>query len=376
LSIQAAVAKGVASAGKWKVTAGKANAKLPGGDADATGSLDDADQMLKDAKAKVRQLELEKALSVAKEAVTLYSAYLHKLIKRDGSPKALVNAHVAVATVEYLNGKEEAASKALLHAFVLDPKLVYDPKRFPPQLQELVMQEKALFSNAGTGAAKVTVNSPGTLYINGVKAAQAPMAVKNLPAGPNLVTLIARGAKPTVKVVQVKGKGTVEIAIAANSPKSSVRGVFKGTRGDVGDDQPSSKLIKAAAAVGAEGLLLILPKVSDEKTTLVAYVYDMRSKTKAGRYDTSAEPEDIDSNAEKLAAEAGRSAKWRLVAGLSKPVGKPLWKRLYQRAYKHKYFWHAVGATAGVVLISVVAVASSGMSPGKRVALFPSLVNF
>ncbi len=372
LSVEMAVAGGVSVAGHWKVTSGDPKLKLPGGPAAAKTALAKADKNLKSARASVRQLELGKALKLSKEAVSLYSTYLHVLIKRDGNSSALVDAHVSIATVEYLNGKEEAASKALLHAFVLDPKLSYTPKRFPPQLQELVMQEKALFTNAGKGSVKVTLNSPGELYVNGVKQQPAPMKVGDLPAGPNLVAIVARGALPKVTVVQVEGSATKELALEVKSGKSQLTGPFVGSTEEVGE-APGPRLRKAAQAVGAEALIVVLPKVSDDRTSLVAYVYDMRSQTKVGRFDAAGEPEDIDGKAEKLGAEAASSAKWRLVGALTKgPPPVPLWKRLY----KHKYFWHAAGTAAGVLFVTVVAVAASGMSPGKRVALFPSLVRF
>lgn len=371
LALEQALVRGVGSVGKPRVTAGDPAAKPAGTASEAAAALTDADKQLSGARAKVRQLELDKALTLLQSAAANYSLYLHKLIARDGNANALVDTFVQIATVQFLNGKEEAASKALLRAFVLDPKLTYSPKRFPPQIQELVMQERALFTSAGRGSAKVTVSGTGELYINGIKRPPAPLSVGDLPSGPNVVTLVARGAKPAMKLVQVRANKTTEIAIEVASPPSRVRGPFAGTRDEVGEATPGKRLRRAADKVGAEALLLAIPTISDEKSQLVVYVYDLRSASRAGRFDTTGLLEELHDKAEKLAAEAMRSARWRAAVELAEPTA-PLWKRLY----RHKYFWHAVGAATGVMLLSVAVASSGGLSPARRVVLFPGLVNF
>jgi len=371
VAIERSVAKGVAVAGKWKVTAGDPKAAKLSGAAAADKALAAAALLVKSSRAHLRQLELTKALAAALKAQRLYTRFLHHLVAKQGSAKALVDTQVVVATIEYLNGAESKASNALVRAFVLDPKLSYTPKRFPPQLQELVMQEKALFSNAGQGAAKNTVDGPGQLYVNGVKAAPAPMVIRKLPVGPNVATVVAPGAKPVVKIIDIKPNKTTEVAVSLGGGASRVRGPFAGSRSEVGESRPGKLLTAAAKRVNADALVLVLPRVADTGTRLTLYVYDMRSKTQAGRGEATGTADALGPKAAKSGEEVMRSARWRpAVALVSTTV--PLWKRVY----RYKYFWHAVGAAAGVMLITVVAVAASGMGPGKRVALFPSLVNF
>ncbi len=312
-------------------------------------------------------LEFEAANGALQAAADEYSRYLSELMLRDGNPSRLVDVYIKQVIVNYLNGDEEAASRELSRAFILDPSIQFDKKRFPPQLEEFVVQERLLFDELGKGTLSITVDGGlAMVLVNGMERGPAPVTVKDLPAGPNLVSLRVFGALPIAATGDVKGEATTELKIPLGLPRSRDSGPLAKARREVGKSEAGKRLDKAGRELGVDGLLLVVPTVEGGKIGLVAYVYDLRSGTLVNKVDTTVEPGSGEAEATALGGAALRGAVWparqvELVAHKRRPI------------WKHKYFWPVVGAAAGVIVIGVIISASQGLSPGQKVGLFPTI---
>lgn len=338
-------------------------------------ALDRSDKALAEAKKRVKNLE-DGALDLLDWAADEYARYLPQLMARDGNAGRLLDVYIQLTIVLYVNQEMDEAAKTIKHAFVLEPELDYDPKRFPPQLEDFVVQERLLFDELGHGTLKASVKGAGSVrvYVNGIDKGEAPVTIRDMRAGPNFVLFTAPGAEPVAEIGMIDGGHTTIVEVTLPAGNSVVVGVLAKTRGDVGSERASKRLRKAADKLGASGMLLVLPKLKGNKLQLVAYVYDMRSGELVNHVELMTTLEDADTDADELAQSALRGVEWKLMS-IVVVQRDPAWRRYWNGAYESKYFWPAVGATAGVILLGVVVSASGGLSTGKKVTLF-SVIRF
>jgi hypothetical protein len=330
------------------------------------------DSAAQEARRRTTELDLEGALNVLDWAAEEYGTYLPELVARDGKPDRLVEIHVLQAIAHYLNGDESAATAALQRAMVLDPALEFDPAVFPPQLEAFVERQVRIARATGRTSLRVTA-TPGrpVVFVNGVERGTAPLLVRDVPVGPNMLHVRLPGAAPAVRPVVVRGRLTeVEVALELlpDANTGADADAWSRARGDVGAERVSPALREAAAEVEAEGLLLVLARPIERGVELTAYAYDMRSGELVGRSDTTV-PHGTGGTPgrERAAQELGKTAMlgaaWRpLIQVAPGAAPRPIWRRTY--------FWAAVGAAAGAVAIGVV-VASSGLSNGQKITLLP-----
>ncbi len=328
-------------------------------------ALERSDKGLAEAIKRMRNLE-DGALDLLDWAADEYQRYLPQLMARDGNANKLIEVHERTAIASFLNGDQKAATEALRKAFVLNPDLDYDEKIFPPQLEKLVVNERLYHDELGRGGVRVELEGGGqaTVYVNGIARGAAPVTVDDLPAGPNVVSLVAPAAEPVIVIAQVAGGGDrVTVKGAVKLPKSVDRGPLAGTRGDVGNPHVASTIARAGQGLGADALVLALPTPHGDEIAVVAYVYDLRSGALVGRTEDTLPRAGAD--AEDLGGALMATVTWQPSIALG-PKKPPIWK--------HKYFWPAVGAAAGVVLIAVVVgVATHGLSNGEKVSILPVL---
>lgn len=331
-------------------------------------ALERSDKGLAEAIKRMRNLE-DGALDLLDWAADEYQRYLPQLMARDGNAGKLIEVYERTAIASYLAGDEKSATEALRKAFVLQPDLDYDRKIFPPQLEKLVVNERLYHDELGHGSVRVEADQAAgggaaTVYINGVERGRAPVTVDELPAGPNIVSLVTPGAEPVIVIAQVAGGGDlVTVKAAVKTPKSVDRGPLAKTRGDVGGPHAAPPIARAAKNLGADALVLALPTVHDDEIAVVAYVYDMRSGALVGRSEDTLPRTGPD--AEELGGQLMATVTWKPSIALG-PKKPPIWK--------HKYFWPAVGAAAGVVVVAVVVgIATHGLSNGEKVSILPVL---
>ncbi len=326
-----------------------------------------------EAQRRMNQLELVGALNVLDWAAEEYSTYLPELIEHDGSAARLAEILTLKAIAHHLNEEEEAASVALRRALILDPSIRFDPEVFPPQLDLFVAEQRRLATAAGTSLVRVESKPSGaTVFVNGRERGRTPLTVREVPVGPNLIHIRQPGATPMMRSVAVRGQRVVE-RFQLDVLASELRGPLADSRGQVGDERASQSLHDAAAALGAEALVLVLARRGEGSSVdLVAYVYDMRRGDLVGRSEEQIAGS-YDRGAKTLGRVAIEGAAWQPLlddnpgASTASAQSRPLWKR--------GYFWTAVGATAGAVVVGVIVASQSGLSNGQKITLLP-LVSF
>jgi len=331
--------------------------------------LERGDQALEAAKKLIEDLDFEGAGEKLATSIDAYTPYLPELMVRDGNANRLIDALIQTVIIRYLNGDEDEAAKALRRAFVLEPTMNYDRKRFPPQLEEFVIQELLLMDEFGKGTLEVKVKGgTATVFINGIERGQSPVVVEDLPAGPNFVHLRVPGVKGVSLTANLEGKVKSVLEHEIELPPSKVTGPLAQVRSKVGKSEVTAGMRKAAEELKVEALLLVVPKVKASSIQLIAHLYDMRSGKLVSRAATEVELVGGEAEATELGRSVVSGAVWVSGEARRKPSGPPFWKRKF---WKSKYFWPAVGVAAGAVLIGAVAAASGGLSPGQKVGLFP-----
>lgn len=363
LDIEARIAAGAHAGGAEQVSRavrGSIDAKA------AAQALARNDRAAEEARRRTNELDLEGALNVLDWAAEEYATYLPELVARDGNPGRLVEIYILQSIAHYLNGDEGAASEALQRALVLDPSRSFDPTLFPPQLEELVERQARIARAAGRGRLRVQAG-PGSpaVFVNGVERGTAPLLVRGLPVGPNLVHVRLPGAEPVMRSARVSGT-PARLSVTLKARPSAIDGPLAGTRGDVGEDSASQALHDAARALDVEALVLVLARPAAKGALdLTAYVYDMRSGDLVGRSDARVATGSRDA-AQELGEAAIRGAAWRpLVEAAPVAESPPVWERTY--------FWAAVGVTAGAIVVGTVIAARSGLSPGEKLVVLPAL---
>jgi hypothetical protein len=376
-AIEAAIAAGAEAVGDSKVGRTPTEAASDADDelvtADATKALERSDKSSVEAYERVRNFDFEGALDLLDWAADEYSKNLVALMVRDGNATKLLNVYAQTAAVHYLNGDEEQAADALRQAFIIEPALQYSAEMFPPQLEDFVLEERFMFDEIGKATLKITatVGAP-RVFVNGIERGAAPVEVHDVSPGTNFVTFVVAGTGQETVSVDIDGEGTVEVNTELAPPSSKSVGPLAGARGEIGKDRAGKKLGAAAKKLGADALLLVIAEPETATIGLTAYVYDMRTGRLSGRAETDVERDNPEPEAEELGREAVTTTRWELLIVISSPS---LWDRtkgMAQSAYEWDYFWHTVGATAGVLVLTTIVVAvDGGLSPGKTVSILP-----
>lgn len=321
-------------------------------------ALKAGDDGLAKAREQVKNLDLDAAIETLTKVVTTYRDNLPDLVLRDGNAGKLVAGYRDLAIARFLNGDDDGAERSLAHVFVLQPDLVYNQKDFPPQMMEVVMSAGLLAGELGRGSLEISVTGgDAEVYVNGDEHGRAPVKVDDLPGGPNIVNVVAPGT-PTVTVeVEVDSGATEPVEIEVLPPPVAIPDALADVRGDIGASEASAKLRGLATTLGVEALVLIVPARGDGGVSLEGYVYDLRTGRLAGKA-TGTDPVQV-------GGALFNTADWGTI---EQPVESvPIWNP------RHKYFWHAVGATAGVatvITVGIIASRSGGLSPGEKVVVF------
>ena len=377
IAIEVAVAAGVEGAGKWKVSRTPAQPSV-GGDVElvstaASKALERSDTTSNEAHELVRHFDFEGALDMLDWAADEYSKNLVALMIRDGNATKLLDVYVQTAIVHYLNGDEEPAARALGQAFVIEPALQYTAERFPPQLEGFVAQQRLAFDETERATLNITSTARSTrVFVNGIERGVAPIEVHDVPPGANFVTFVVPGAGQETVTVEIDGDQTVDVSTDLAPVAAEAIGPLADAQSEVGAELAGKKLGNAAKELGVGALLLVVATPKDATIELVAYVYDMRTGTLSGRGSTEVDRDNPAPVAEQLGVDAMSATRWELHVVITSPS---LWDRtkgLATRAYEWDYFWHTVGATAGVlVLTTVVIAAEGGLSAGKMISVLP-----
>ncbi len=325
-------------------------------DADAEGALGEADAALAAGRTKVQEFDLDGAIEALSKAATIYSRWLPDLVRRDGASRKLLDAYRLMAVAHFLNADEEAASRALSYCFALVPTLEYNDADFPPQMRELVMTGRLLVEELGQGIVDVRVpgHDKAVIYIGGLEQGGAPIEIQDLPAGPTIVNLVLNGVTVGVDVAQVDGGDPVILVMQVPEVAAAIPPSVEAVRGQLGRSKAGRDMRAVAKELGVEALVFVIATGDGFE----GYVYDARTGRLAGKA--------TGKDAREVGGALMSGADWGTVR--AEVAGEPpIWNP------DHKYFWHAVGAAAGVVTVvtvGVIAVKSRGLSPGERHVVF------
>ncbi len=350
------IARGVRGDGKVSVVVPDRTAGVESMEA----ALTRGDTALAEAREQVKNLDLDAAIEALEKSAEVYRENLPDLMLRDGNAGALVGVYRELAIAQFLNGDEDAAARALVQVFVFTPDMDYD-KSFPPQMEEFVVTAGLLSEEMGTGGLNVTVaGGEAVIYVNGEERGNAPVTVEDLPSGPSVVSAVVAGA-PTVTVeAEVEGGTILDIELEVLPAPVVIPTELEAVREDIGPSDASGAMMALRGKLGVEALVLVQ---RIEGAALEVHVYDLRTGRLAGKGKGK--------DAVELGGAVFGGADWGLIetTGVvdTGPKSWELWNP------DHKYFWHAIGAAAGVVTvvtIGVIAARSGGLSDGERQVVF------
>ena len=336
--------------------------------------LGQADLSVEDAEKSFGEMDLEKSKQLLKDAIMAYQKYLPQLAARGGGLLPLRDAWLKLAKARFFDGDNNGSRDALRYAFVLDPKVEFDKKRFPPQMKKTVIEAKLLFETLGPGKLVVDSDPPGaTAYLNGVKLLkQTPTEPIDAQPGPNYISYERRGYAPFTAIFENNGGGEQASAVQslARYPQNPLAPLDRArAQLDQGDKPPLVK--DAAQALGVDLLLLIKTAKTAEGSKVTAYLYDARPDRILKRAEKTVPELDEPAAARELAGEVTSGVRldgvWQPPAAPKKPS---FWARFTEKSrddltrFRHwKGFWYVVGGVAGAVVVGAAVGIGVGVGP-------------
>jgi hypothetical protein len=284
-----------------------------------------------------------------------------------------VRALTTLALAHFLAGNKSKTSEWLSRALVMNPKIDYDKKRFPPKMKEVFDTVHFFAAEVGKGKGKIdTVPNGALVRINGKPVGRSPTMVDGLAVGRNLVTVTAMGYTPKTVPLNVQGGKT----------PAAVKVTLDKLPGD-----PMAQLAKAAKAVTSGGTtspgkaakllgveLLVLASISGaaDRFEVKLYAYDAKANKIVGRSKGSINILQADRDINKVVD--GLFTAIRVTR--SPPKLKPKGPGFFSRMVKSKWFWPVVGAVAGAAAIAGATVgivmATGGSNTRRNAILLPA----
>jgi hypothetical protein len=185
-----------------------------------------ADKELVKAKKLLGQMQLGRAEPAFQKAVSEYVAAASVL--EDASP--LIEARLGLAEVFARQGMEDEANESLSVAAVLNPELVLDTAKYPPQFIRSFQKLRDRVLAGEKGSLYFDETARGATISVGAKAlGTAPLRVNDIPAGQHLVRLELTGVGVYSALVDVTPgtEATVSggfFAAGGTSPRRPARG--------------------------------------------------------------------------------------------------------------------------------------------------------
>lgn len=337
----------------------------------STKRVDAAFELVGKGELQLANLEVENGLKTIEGAVATLEQQFH-LIGADKERRGkYVKALTALALAHFLAGNKSKTSEWLSRALVMDPKIDYDKKRFPPKMKEVFDAVHFLSQELGKGRSRVST-SPGTadVWVNGKLLGRAPVEASDLTVGRNLVTATAKGYKAKTQALNVAGKEPMAVKVTLEPLPGEPLALLTGAADDVVKGN-TTLAAQVAKKVDAELLVLAQVKSMGDGFDVALYAYDAKVGKVVGK---------TRGTVSMLAAEKDLSRVFdTLFASIrttrQPPKPKPSGPGLFARMYKSKYFWPVVGAIAGAAAIAGatvgIVVATNGSD--RRRQLLPIL---
>ena len=339
-----------------------------------------AKKLVATAKTALANLEVEQGVKALQQVVGIREQYFHLLARKKNAKQKHAMMLGDLAMAHFLAGDEDNARQALLQAFALHPKMVFDSKRFPPQMKRTFDESSFLADELGTGNAQVTTDPPGCeVRANGAFVGFSPQVVRGMTAGRNLITLAKTGYRTQTFPVKVEGGAdvaqvTVELTPLLGKPAKQLKAALMEAR----HRRVGKNLMAMAKRLKTDVLLLANLTGQDDLVVITLYVYDVGARKISGMIKGTASSLDPEPEVNELVA--------TLVGTLTqRPKPQPVrpqvptepWYSGISKFHKSKYFWPVVGGVAAAVVITSASVGiyygtkDSGPDHRKTLLLLP-----
>jgi len=314
-------------------------------------------------KDQLANLEVEEGVKTISEAVLKREEYFHHFYDDQDELERHAWLLADLAVANYMAGDEEATRKSLLQAFLLHGKMVFDEKRFPPQMKQLFGESQFYADEMGTGDVYIETAPAGAeVRVNGKLVGQSPVVAKGLGPGQNLVTVALVGYRTRTQRVPVQGGGeNSQITMDLEPIKGSPLTVLRESIAAANNDQTAPGLKKLARRYKVPVILMAAVGGTDDMVTVSMFAYDGRRKKLVGKVSGTVSALDPEPECREL-------VNTLITALRTEPTRRPVvvepkQESIFKRFVDSRWFWPTIGIVAGA---AVVAGTTVGIYYGTR----------
>jgi hypothetical protein len=351
--------------------------------------LGEADLQSVDADDALAQGDVEKAKQLLEKALKTYQGNLPRLAERGGGLDPFRDAWLKMARARFFDGDQKGAREALRFAFVLDPSIKWDPRKFPAAMKKVIVESRLLFDTLGSGTLNIDSDPPGaTVYLNGKKLGKpTPLEAVPAPPGPNYISYERRDWLPVSAIFEVAGGGESASAVRSleHFPGRPLQPLLRAQKqldhGAGASAYRGPPMLKdGAEKMNVDMLVLVRLEREDAGLKLIGYLYDARTDLILKRLEKLAPENDLAPPSGELAKELTSGVRLdgeveKVVPPRRPSAGERLSARM-KEFRQSKAFWPVIGGVVGAIVVgTVVGVGIGvggqhhGLSPGEQVVL-------
>jgi hypothetical protein len=314
--------------------------------------LSAADKLAKQGQTNLENLEIEKGIAAFNEAVTRQQRVFHLISTSTSGIKDHAALLGDLSIAHFLGGDEKASRDTMQRALVLDSRLEYDKKRYPPQMKRLFDEVRFLVDELGTGDVHVnTKPQRAEVRANGEFVGYSPIRVKGLTAGFNLITVSKPGYRTRTVPGRVEGGSIVpKIEVKLRAVKGKPAATLWQALGEARSGATPKALDRAAHYLRQKVLFLAEARGGSDQITVQIHVYDAKRRRTSSHIKAKISSHDPDPGCERLVASLMPFLQPPKIVQRIQPVQTGSW---FNRFRESKLFWPAVGVGAAVVAASV-----------------------
>jgi hypothetical protein len=314
--------------------------------------LSAADKLAKQGQTNLENLEIDKGIAAFNEAVTRQQRVFHLISTSTSGIKDHAALLGDLSIAHFLRGDEKASRDTMQRALVLDSRLEYDKKRYPPQMKRLFDEVRFLVDELGTGDVHVnTKPQRAEVRANGEFVGYSPIRVKGLTAGFNLITVSKPGYRTRTVPGRVEGGSIVpKIEVKLRAVKGKPAATLWQALGEARSGATPKALDRAARYLRQKVLFLAEARGGSDQITVQIHVYDAKRRRTSSHIKAKISSHDPDPGCERLVASLMPFLQPPKIVQRIQPVQTGSW---FNRFRESKLFWPAVGVGAAVVAASV-----------------------
>ncbi|MCA9673092.1 MAG: PEGA domain-containing protein [Myxococcales bacterium] len=329
---------------------------------------------------KMQQLEVQAAVKLLEEAANTERRHFAVLTRSIAGAKQHARTLGKLAMAYFLAGDQTKCREALVKGFVVDKKLDYDTKRFPPAMKRVFDEAKFLLHELGTGKVRIETKPRGAqLRVAGRLLGRAPL-VTTLPASFNLITARRVGYRAATELVAVPGGSKVPTVTIKLKPLPGAPGaLLEKAAGEARAQQPGPALRQLGLALGQQVLIFATLVPSRPAVAIELAAYRVKDSRVVATVKGAARLDALDADVRKVVSallatlmqSAPPTVRKRVVVRKRPEPGEP-W---YLRFRRSRWFWPVLGVVAGAVVAGATVGIAVGVSSGRdnrRLLLLPT----